>query len=493
MLVRWRQGGVWSSTRRYPGLGTQNVKQTYHLSDMRMPEEFPEWPNAEQVQSYLYDYVKKHRLADAIHLNTQVESIRRPHNGNGRGWTVTTSSTDESASVKSRRTAAFDHVVVANGVFCQGAIPKIEQTEGWIQAGGQVLHTSDYRGLAQPAKGRHVVVVGYGRSACDLANQMAEIAESTTVVARRLTWKLPRHIGGWLNYKYLLLTRLGESLFQYIRPGPVERFLYSRWGNMLRSSILSCVGGLTRRQLMLSDLDAVPRGPFTDIASARIALSTEGFFDKVHQRQRLFLKRDAIITRLYVDASSGNRVAQLSTGEAIRADIVFCGTGFRQQCPFLPQDVIDSITDSEGNWAGLYRMILPVGVPDLTFNGYNSSLFCPTSSEMAALWIAAYLESQQTHTKELDQRHPQLLSLPSEEVQREDAQQFFDWLNEHSKGKHAHGTNCVPFSLHQVQDLLGDMGVQLPWLASAKQWVLPMDPAAYGHCIAQVKQRVKRG
>jgi len=46
-------GGVWSSTRRYPGLRTQNNKGSYRLSDHLMPRSFPEWPSGEQVQAYL--------------------------------------------------------------------------------------------------------------------------------------------------------------------------------------------------------------------------------------------------------------------------------------------------------------------------------------------------------------------------------------------------------------------------------------------------------
>ena len=44
-------GGVWTASRRYPGLGTQNVRSTYALSDYPYPKGTPEWPSGEQVQS----------------------------------------------------------------------------------------------------------------------------------------------------------------------------------------------------------------------------------------------------------------------------------------------------------------------------------------------------------------------------------------------------------------------------------------------------------
>ena len=35
-------GGVWSRTRRYPGLTTQNSADTYALSDFPMPSHYPQ-------------------------------------------------------------------------------------------------------------------------------------------------------------------------------------------------------------------------------------------------------------------------------------------------------------------------------------------------------------------------------------------------------------------------------------------------------------------
>lgn len=486
------QGGVWSKTRSYPGLGTQNTSSTYHFSDMPMPKNFPEWPQAAQVQSYLESYVEKHSLGRRIHLSTEVKSIARPE-GSARGWQVTVQNADGKESSSSQpQSHTFDHIVVANGVFCQGAIPNIPKTSGFTASGGQIIHTSDYTKLPETPENKHVVVVGYGRSACDVANAMSDIAESTTVVARRLTWKLPRHLGGVLNYKFLFLTRMGESLFEYIRPGFFEQFMYSRIGTPVRKFLFWSVGAVVSRQLLLDEVKAVPDGPFEDIATSRIALSTEGFYKKVKQGKNLFLRRDTQIEELYADAKTTLPMARLGTGETVRADLVLCGTGFHQKCPFLPKDIVDSLTDERGNWIGLYRQILPIGIPDLSFNGYNSSLFCPTSSEIAALWIAAHLEDEKNAKASQatsKQGREYLLQLPTEKEQWKESKRFFQWLDIRSKGRHAHGTNLVPFSLHQIDDLLGDLKVSLPTFSMLRQWLLPMDPSAYQSCIEQVKKK----
>src|SRR5580704_19102181 len=67
-------GGVWSATRRYPGLTTQSPKQQYSLSDFPMPKSFPEWPTGSQVQEYLADYASHFGLVPFLRLSTEVTS-----------------------------------------------------------------------------------------------------------------------------------------------------------------------------------------------------------------------------------------------------------------------------------------------------------------------------------------------------------------------------------------------------------------------------------
>ena len=39
-----------------------------------------------------------------------------------------------------------------------------------------------------------------------------------------MLWKVPRKVAGVLNFKMLLLTRMGEALFRYIRLRGMEKF-----------------------------------------------------------------------------------------------------------------------------------------------------------------------------------------------------------------------------------------------------------------------------
>ena len=75
-------GGVWSRTRRYPGLTTQSPKAQYSFSDHQMPKNFPEWPTGAQVQQYLESYVAAKGLEPTLRLRTTVISAT-PLSGGG--------------------------------------------------------------------------------------------------------------------------------------------------------------------------------------------------------------------------------------------------------------------------------------------------------------------------------------------------------------------------------------------------------------------------
>ena len=463
-------GGVWCSDRSYPGVATQNTKDTYYLSDMPMPSHYPTWPSGPQVQSYLEAYVAKHNLAPLIQLNTTV--VHAEPMPNDEGWTLTIRPSNDESDIASK-TLSFDHLVVCNGTFNEPNVLTFPGQTEFEKAGGSILHSSHMSDGHNTVRDKHTVVIGYGKSSCDVANALEETSASTTLVARRLIWKMPRKLYG-LPYQYLLLTRFGESLFQYIRPGPIEYFLNSGYGIGIRNTMLGTLQSLVTRQLGLRSIGLVPPGKFEDIARATISLTTEGFYQKVADN-KIKVVRDCKVERLAAD-EEGHPVAHLSNGDTVRCDTLVCATGFKQRAKFLPESIQKSMMDERGNWL-LYRHILPIGIPNLTFNGYNSSLFCPTSSEAAAIWIVAYLDNQ--------------IQLPDLETQRHSAKTKLEWLESRSKGKHAHGTNLVPFSLHSIDDTLEDVGVNITSWARFRQWLLPVRPSDYTNLARALHQKRK--
>lgn len=431
-------GGVWSSARRYPGLTTQNPKETYEFSDWPMPRDYPEWPSGAQVQAYLESYAEHFGIAPHIRFRSTVVSADPAGND---GWTLTVAG-PEGTTIRS-----CDWLIVCNGIFSIPALPPFPGLDAFRAAGGEVLHTSQFTD-AEAARGKHVLVVGYGKSSCDVANAIAERSASTTIVARRLIWKIPKRIGNLINFKHLFLNRLGEGLFPWIEPKGFEAFLHGR-GLMVRNAMLGSVEAVIARQLGLKALHLDPGTPLETIARSTVSLVSDGFYDKVG-RGDLGIERDAEIVQL----SAGQAV--LSNGRKFPADMVICGTGWQQRVDFLPAEILRKVTDERGNFR-LYRSMVPLGVPRLLFNGYNSSFFSQLNAEIGAIWLAALLDGR--------------LRLPDEDRMSAEIDRRLEWMEARTGGKHCKGTNIVPFSIHHIDELLHDLDLELPLTTRVVQWL----------------------
>jgi cation diffusion facilitator CzcD-associated flavoprotein CzcO len=467
-------GGVWSAERRYPGLQTQNTKETYCLSDLAMPKRYGQWPEGREVQEYLESYVTKNKMQDLLRLNAEVVDVSRKGSLNGSSpsqlWTVKT---------KDGEIVEAEHVVVCTGIFNAVDVPAYAGAKDFKAAGGRICHTSEINGFEE-VRGKNVLVVGYGKSACDVACTVARDdalgAASTTLVARRLIWKVPRRIAG-LTYKWLLLTRMGEALFEYMRPAnPIESFFHhTRIGKVVRNSLMDSLEWVIKTQLGLPALGLVPNLPFETVAQSTISLATVGFYEKV-RKGLLTVRRDCVIEE--VTQKDGRWVANLSDGASLPVDVIVCGTGFEQKPPsFLPSEIQQRLTDERGYWM-LYRHIKPFDVPGLTFNGFGSSLFGATSSEASALWIGAYLQKGE-------------VMLPSEEKQKTIVKQKLDWLDVRCQSKHSLGCNVVPFSMHTIDEVLDEANVNIGMLTRLMQWVFPIRPTSYAGLSQTLGQQLK--
>jgi hypothetical protein len=107
-------------------------------------------------------------------------------------------------------------------------------------------------------------------------------------------------------------------------------------------------------------------------------------------------------------------------------------------------------------------------VPGLYFNGYNSSFFSPLNAEMAGVWIAADLVGA--------------VPLPEPAAMRRQVIDQLAFMDAATDTHHCHGGKIIPFSLHNVDEVLGDLGVNISAGVRAWHWLMPVDPAAY-RCI----------
>jgi hypothetical protein len=240
--------------------------------------------------------------------------------------------------------------------------------------------------------------------------------------------------------------------------------------------MINSIGSVSVRQFGLAKLDLVPAGQMEDIVRGAIGLATEGFFEGVADGS-ITVHRDRTIARLYA-AADGSPFAELSDGTALPADLVVCSTGFTQGVPFLPAEVRRRLLDERGNFL-LYRQIRPVDVPGLYFNGYNSSFFSPLNAEMAAVWVAADLAGA--------------VPLPDAAGVRQAIAEQLAFMDDATNGHHCRGTKIIPFSMHNVDEVLGDLDLNISPGVRASHWINPINPAAYRRVTPALVRRLAPG
>ena len=454
-------GGVWASSRCYPGLTTQNPKETYFLSDLKMPKSYPQWPEGKQVQSYISSYVDKQNLNENITFNAKVD---KTYQDKEKKWVIEW--LEINTGIKKKST--YDYLIVCNGIFSEPFIPDYKGSKEFIKQGGKILHTCQFN-EKEDARGKNVIVVGFGKSSCDVSNAITDIAKSTTVVARQLIWKMPKKILGVLNFKYLMLTRMGENLTKYIELKGFPKFLHTI-GNPIRKSMLNSLQAAITRQLRLRKTGLHPGNKLETIARANVSLATDGFFDKVENKVITVYKSE--IKHLE------NGKAFLTNGEQIPVDIIVCGTGFKQEIPFMDPKVSKNIINQNGDFR-LYKHQLPIGTHNLAFNGYNSSFYSQLSSEIGALWLAEYFTGGFT--------------LPDRNALIEKTENKLAWSHERTSGKNSRGTNIIPFTLKHIDELFEDMKTNVSIITRFNQWNMPINPRSYNKVIhKKIKEFSKR-
>ncbi|MEO6037057.1 MAG: NAD(P)/FAD-dependent oxidoreductase [Saprospiraceae bacterium] len=447
-------GGVWTPSRHYPGLTTQNTRDTYAFSDFRMPKQYPEFPSGAQMLRYLTNYAEQFDVLPHIRLQHRITAANLIEVHGKSQWQLI----GEYQGRPFLETADF--LVVCNGTFSEPFIPAVMGMEDFRQAGGQILHTSTV-GTAGALHDKKVVVVGFGKSACDVASSLAEQAASMHLVYRQAKWKVPKRILG-INYKYFILSRFGEALTKLRYRTGSERLLHFL---QIPGLMLGSMQRIFARQQRLQVCGLKPALPITDLVFGELSVESDGFYRQVEQG-----KIQAVAGEILAYEQDGIR---LTKGEKIPADVVVYGTGFSQSLPFLSPDLMQQITDAQGNYL-LYRHILPTRLPGLAFIGYNSSFFCNLTSEMGALWLAEYLEGQ--------------LDLPGPVAMEQQISEHLDWRKQFRQNSLYRNASVYPFNLTYVDWLMQDMRTRLPLSSLLSEWLVVVEPAHY----AAVKKAVMR-
>lgn len=332
-------GQAWRG--HYDRLHLHTPKSSSALPGLRMPSEWPRYPSRDQVVDYLERYAAHHRLQPRY--GQEVTRLERIDDE----WVATATDGQWRAP----------DVVIATGANSRPVRPTWPGLDSYR---GQVMHSSEFRN-GDPWKGRPVLIVGFGNSACEQAMDLLERGARPHLSVRSAVNVIPRDAYGLVPVLQLgiLMRRL---------PLPVADAL--AWP-MIRTT----VGDI--RKLGLRKL---PYGPITQIAREHhvpvldigvVELIREGRIG-VHGNIQRFTE-DSVV---------------FSGGEALPVDAVVLATGYR---PALEEFLVgwQQVCDDKGLPLVSGR---PTALPGLYFCGqYVSPAGMLREIGIEARRIAAHL------------------------------------------------------------------------------------------------------
>src|SRR5262245_59781168 len=152
-------GGVWAKT--YPGVTLQNTAPHYHIADFPWPFTPDLHPTADQVHRYILAAIEFFELD--VQLEHEIDKLEELE---GAGWRV------HGRNPKGAFESEFDFVLLAVGQYTQPKSEVWRQLPGRAQFSGRVANEHNIDD-PQAFEGQRVVVVGFGKTAADLAAMAA--------------------------------------------------------------------------------------------------------------------------------------------------------------------------------------------------------------------------------------------------------------------------------------------------------------------------------
>jgi hypothetical protein len=157
-------------------ISSRNVTQ---FSNFPMPDNYPDFPSAQNMRDYLNAFANHFNLREVIELNRTVSYVRPVENNL---WEVTFSDGQQ---------RIYKGVLLCNGHHWCKRFPKFKG-----EFNGEIIHSKDYKHPDQ-LRGKKVLVIGGGNSACDLAAEAARVGSKCVLSMRESVWFIPKSFAGF--------------------------------------------------------------------------------------------------------------------------------------------------------------------------------------------------------------------------------------------------------------------------------------------------------
>ncbi len=414
-------GGVWDNG--YHSLRLQLPKESYEFLDWPMPASYPQYPSCDQIVSYLNSYARHFRVFKRIQFNCQVDKLARQPDD--KGWLVRCHNTKRNEEYEK----AYDLVVVCNGLYSSPRTPVFPNQDKFE---GRIVHSSLFQDpeLAQDSK---VVVVGFGKSALDRAEDAAQRAEQVTLVFRQAHWPVPQKFFGLLDSKYMISRFVAAFLPLYQHPGRWEKRLH-RFGGWLVWSFWRSMEFVLRIQYRLKSAGALPSSRLERDLFTGDFVASPTIYSLIHNGT--IRTEQASIKQFTPDG------IELSNGVHVNADTVVLGTGWEYDRSFLP-DEFQAALEDDGLY--LYRHILHPDIPRIVFVGLASTFNNSLSDYLEARWLVAMLKGD--------------MELPDREQMLREIEEMKAWKRKVMPEQQSRGSLLQVHILHYHDELLRDLGI----------------------------------
>jgi len=171
--------------KHYDRLHLHTSKGLSNLPYKKFDRSVARYPSRQQVVDYLVDYQRAFNINPL--LSTEATSIKKQ----GDRWIIETNN----GVYKSK------YVIIATGPFGK---PKPISFKGMETFPGKVLHSYEYK-TGKDFKGKEVLVVGFGNSACEIAFDLFEQGAKPSMSVRSPVNVVPRDLFGIPILKLSLL------------------------------------------------------------------------------------------------------------------------------------------------------------------------------------------------------------------------------------------------------------------------------------------------
>lgn len=395
-------GGVWA--KAYPEVRLQNIDQQYHFSDFPWPNKPDLHPTSQQIMEYLIAATEHFNLD--IRLNHYIESLDEKPNG----WNLKLKTFEGNTQFYA------DFVISSIGQYSGGK--NRPQFEGESEFTGNIITEREIQNLAD-FQDKKIAVVGFGKSALDMATLSALKGAQVEHIFRTPRWTVPLTILG-IHYSYPLFSRMGSVMMpSWAYPSKAETFLHQKFGFLVKGFwfmlsrlfkvLIQSKGWFKGKEARQRLSRIIPNHPMLNDLRSATALQPPAFC-------RLIAEGSISPNHAELKGFSPKGVV-LNNGKTVEADTVILSLGSKTPVfPFMPSKYRE-ILEREEDGVQLYRHIIHPDIPNFAFAGYNHGFLHIPAVEVGAVWLLALLEGE--------------LSLPTMEEMKENIHYVREWKRQH--------------------------------------------------------------